>query len=233
MWTEYITPETINGRIWPMAATVAERLWSPASATDTDSMYAHLPILSQFLAYRGLDYASARDAALQRMVGTADVMPLKVLANVVEPPKGYPRGSNREYDAYTPLNHLSDVVAPEADRARQFRVLANRIASGAATPDDLRLARKWLTLWRDNDAALQPLLAQSALTTELAPLSRNLSQSAQIGLDVLDFLEKKKPVKANVKDQDLTTLKTLSKPTAELTNMMIPGVETLLLATKP
>lgn len=34
MWTEQVTPETLDGRIWPRTAGLAERLWSPKDVTD-------------------------------------------------------------------------------------------------------------------------------------------------------------------------------------------------------
>lgn len=232
MWTEYVSPETIDGRIWPRAAVVAERLWSPQDTTSLDSMYARLPVLSQYLTYRGLPYKAIREGALQRMVGNSDPSSLKVLASVVEPPTGFPREGDREYTVYTPLNHLSDVIAAEADQAREFRALASHIVDGTASPTDLQLARKWLTLWRDNDATLQPLLNQSPLTAELTPISYNLSQAAQIGLKSLDALEKHQPLKESAQTADLALLKAMEKPIAELTVRIIPGVELLVHAAR-
>jgi hexosaminidase len=230
MWTEYVSPETIDGRIWPRAAVVAERLWSPQNVTNLDSMYSRLPILVQYLTYRGLPYKATREITYQRMVGNADPTSLKVLAAVVEPPKGFPREGDRAYTVFTPLNHLSDVIPAEADRAREFRNLATRIAAGSATPADLAQARQWLTLWRDNDAALEPVLPQSPLTAELAPISRNLSQAATIGLHALDSIEHHTPESPSTQTADLATLKSISPSIAELTDMVIPGVETLVQA---
>jgi hexosaminidase len=230
MWTEYVSPETIDGRIWPRAAVVAERLWSPQNVTNLDSMYSRLPILAQYLTYHGLPYKATREITYQRMVGNADPTSLKVLAAVVEPPKGFPREGDRAYTVFTPLNHLSDVIPAEADRAREFRNLATRIAAGSATPADLAQARQWLTLWRDNDAALEPVLPQSPLTAELAPISRNLSQAATIGLHALDSIEHHTPESPSTQTADLATLKSISPSIAELTDMVIPGVETLVQA---
>lgn len=230
MWTEYVTPETIDGRIWPRAAAVAERLWSPQEDTNLDSMYARLDILSQYLTYRGIPYKATRELMFQRMVGTADPASLKVLAGVVEPPTGFPREGERAYTVYTPLNHLSDIIPAEADRARQFRDIATRIAAGTATPSDHQLARQWLTLWRDNDNTLQPLLPQSPLTAELTPISHNLSETAKIGLKALDALEQHHSMKATDQTDDLASLKSMGEPIAELRVRIIPGVESLVQA---
>jgi hexosaminidase len=233
MWSEFVIPENMGGRIWPRTAAIAERLWSPKEVTDIDSMYRRLAIVSNDLAYSGQTYQATSEQMLQRMAETADVTPLKVLASVVEPPKEYTRESLGSYNSLTPLNKMVDAVSPESDRAREFHHLANLIATGRANSEELEQARKWLILWRDNDAALQPTLSQSALTAELEPVSRNLSQTAVIGLSALDSLESHKPVSASVLDQQLSFLKSAEAPQAVLLDMVVPAVEVLVKATKP
>jgi hexosaminidase len=116
--------------------------------------------------------------------------------------------------------------------ARQFSDLAKLIASGKATPEQWRQAREWLTLWRDNDARLQPLLMQSKITEELVPLSRGLNQVAVIGLQALDALENNRAIDANTRSQNVSFLKTAAKPQAVLIDMLAPSVELLVQATK-
>ena len=38
MWSEFVTPETIDSRIWPRLAAIAERFWSPPETRDNQSM---------------------------------------------------------------------------------------------------------------------------------------------------------------------------------------------------
>ena len=232
MWSEFVIPENVGGRIWPRTAAIAERFWSPQNVTDIDSMYARLAIVSQKLNWLGQSYDTKRVEMMDRLAGGHASPELKVLASVVEPPKGYAREElGIKYYSYTPLNHLIDTVSPESDRARDFRNVAHRIASGNATPADLHTAREWLTKWRDNDAALQPQLPSSQLTAELAPLSRNLAQAAIIGLAALDSLENRQPI-AKGKQQQLATLKQLEAPQAALLIRIVPGVEDLVSATR-
>ena len=232
MWSEFVTPENIDTRIWPRTAAIAERLWSPQNVRDVDSMYRRLSAVTQNLEYIGLRPRNTTDVMLQRMSGEADPQPLKVLAATVVPPKGYTREQLASYDAFTPLNRLVDAVPPESIAAREFHELAGRIAAGGATDADWQKARQWLVLWHDNDAKLQPLLGQSDLTQELVPVSHNLSQVAEIGLQALDALQKSGPIGADARRRDIETLKAAEKPQAVLLLTVAQSVELLVQATK-
>ncbi len=235
MWAEYVNPQTINSQIWPYLAAIAERFWSPENVRDVSSMYQRLAIVSWKLKHYGLNSQADVDVMLQRMIGDPNPVPLNVFAAVMQPPAGYKRYDLEEgpsYTTFTPLNRLVDVVHPESETARQFNDIAKLIAAGKATPEQWRQARQWLTLWRDNDAQLQPLLVRSKLTQELVPLSQGLHQVAVIGLQALDDLENQRAMDANTRSQNLSVLKSAGQPQAVLIDMVAAPVELLVSATK-
>jgi hexosaminidase len=232
MWTDIVSHENMDNRIWPRTAAIAERLWSPQEVQDIDSMYQRLAIVSRKLGYYGPRHRLITDEMLERMSGESDPVPLKVLASVVQPPRNYDRQDLRTFADFTPLNHLDDAVPPESDTAREFNGIAKRIASGKATPQDWQQARAWLALWRDNDAKLQPLLTRSFLTQDLAPVSRNLSRVAEIGLQTLDDLHENHFVNADMRQRNIEFLKSSEKPQAVLLLMVVPSIELLVQATR-
>src|SRR5467141_3302012 len=232
MWTDIMSDENMDNRVWPRTAAIAERLWSPQQVQEVDSMFHGLAIISQKLGYYGLRHRLITDEMLQRMSGEPDPVPLKVLAAVVQPPRLYERQQLRTFSDFTPLNRLDDAVPPESDTAREFNQIAKRIALGKADTQEWQQPRQWLVLWRDNDAKLQPLLARSYLTQELAPVSRNLSRVAEIGLQALDDLREDRLVSADVWQRNIEFLKSSGKPQAVLLLMVAPSVELLVQATR-
>src|SRR6266581_6030125 len=225
MWTDIVSHENMDNRVWPRTAAIAERLWSPQEIQDVDSMYQRLAIISQKLGYYGLRHRLITEEMLERMSGEPDPVPLKVLAAVVQPPRLYERQQLRTFTDFTPLNHLDDAVPPESDTAREFNEIAKRIASGKATPQEWERAREWLELWRDNDAKLQPLLKRSYLTQDLVPVSHNLSEVANIGLQALDDLQKNRVVSADLRQRNIEFLQSAGKPHAVLLLMVAASVE--------
>src|SRR2546429_1647501 len=78
MWTDIVSHENMDNRIWPRTAAIAERWWSPQEVQDVDSMYQRLAIVSQKLGCYGLRHRRITEEMLERMSGEPDPEPLRV-----------------------------------------------------------------------------------------------------------------------------------------------------------
>jgi hexosaminidase len=232
IWAEFVSGDTIDSRIWPRTAAIAERFWSPQNVRDVDSMYARMAVIDDKLKAYGINHAATTEALLERMSGDTNPEALRVLASVVQPPKGYEREGLKHNTAFSPLNTLADAVPPESEVARQFAQIADYIANGKATPEEWQKAHDWLVLWRDNDAKLQPTLTKSEITAELEPVSKNLHDVAEIGLQALESYHSEAPLSVDTQHQSLDRLTAAEKPQAVLVLMVVAPIEQLVKSAK-
>lgn len=216
MWAEFVSPETVDSRIWPRTAAIAERLWSPQSVTDIDSMYTRLDAVSRWLEWSGLHHRSNYEEMLQRLTANRPTEHLRVLADVVEPVKEYRRGQLRKATQQMPLIRLVDAARPESDTARDFSKHVDALMSGDKSQAEG--VRRQLIVWRDNHQALKPLLTN--LLAEAVPLSDNLSELATAALNALDG----KPVD---KAATAALAKRARAPQGEVLLMVVPALEKL------
>jgi hexosaminidase len=231
MWAEFVSPETIDSRLWPRAAAVAERLWSPVTVRDVDDMHRRLETQSQRLEALGLSHRSAYVPMLQKLVGDAPVEPLKTLADVVEPVKYYARGDVREYRSDTPLDRLVDAARPESETARRFRRQVDAyLKSGPDATRDGEL-RSALARWRDNHALLEPILDRAPRAAEARVHSRDLAAVSRRGVEALDHLGTGHSAPAAWVEEAKADLAIAERPSAsELELAVLPAVRKLVLA---
>jgi len=222
MWSELVTPENVDSRIWPSAAAIAERFWSPEGVMDVDSMYRRLEVVSRELDWVGVTHHSSYPLMLARLAGMHSPEPLQTLADVLEPIKHYGRENAREYTSLTPFNRLVDAVGPESEKARIFAGMVEHWRQNE------NAVRRQLLIWRDSREYLVPLLMKSALLQEDVPLAEDLSAVARAGLEALDYLDAANPAPPAWMQERMVLLDLAAKPHAELLLMIVEPVRKLV-----
>src|SRR5438128_4822570 len=176
MWGEWVSPETIDSRIWHRTAAIAERLWSPRNVIDIEDMYRRLSVISRQLEELGLTHEKNYGMVLRRLAATENTGPLPTLASIIEPVKEYRRYQVRPQTMLSPLTGLVDAARPDSDMAREFGSNVDAFLS-----DALRFAlyrsdvEHTLAEWQSASRALAPLLDRSPALQEARPLENNLT----------------------------------------------------------
>jgi hexosaminidase len=222
MWAELVDAETVDSRIWPRAAAIAERLWSPREITDVDSMYARLEVVSRLLEFAGVTHRSSYQPMLDRLAGDRRSEPLRILADASEA-RGQGTGRHA-HQTDTPLNRFVDAARLESESVRGLELVARRVAAAKpANAADMALLRAQFSQWAANDARFRTLAEDNALLAEVKPLSTGLSALGVAGLRILDCLETGTPAPGDW----------MANETREMARLQRPSAEVLLAAVRP
>ncbi|HWF07128.1 MAG TPA: beta-N-acetylhexosaminidase [Bryobacteraceae bacterium] len=223
MWEELATAENLDAKLWPRLAAIAERFWSPESATDVNSMYVRLDRVNQWLEWIGLTQRSNPDLMLRRLGGDS-AGSLRRFASALEPVKGYERHRNH-YGASSPFNRLVDAIPPESDAAREFRNAVDRYLA-APLPADADRLRKQLDAWSKSVADVRPVLESESLLTEDLAVADALATQCKLGDEALMYATSAAPT--GWKSRAAAALKDANAHHASLLIAITPAVEKLI-----
>lgn len=226
MWSELVTPFTVDSRIWPRTAAIAERFWSAKELRDINSMYARMNTISQLLELTGIQHLSAQEYLLRNIANYQDTDALQRLTTISEPFKIYSRNAlGTQYKTFSPFTLFADACRADASAVRPFRREVKKfIADGDM--DSRKRIMTYLMDWNGLDSALEKLEQQAPLILRIRPYSKRVNEIAGICMQGM----KKGSLSKNEYDTLVNLLKTKEDPEVNLDVELAVAPELLDLA---
>ena len=231
MWGEHIDARTIDSRIWPRTAAIAERFWSPENVRDVEDMYRRLEFASIELEGLGLTHLQSGDAGLRELAGTENIDALRTVASVLEPVSFRERASTQHTDQLTALDSFVDTVRPDPPSRHWFEVSVKRLTAGPSgdAPDRAALAA-WFGKLRDAVPKARKQLEASPRLKEVTTRVDQAAQLAAMGQEALQYLGTGQKAPADWKAKQAAGMEEMKKPSALVRFTILSGVANLVKA---
>lgn len=181
MWAELVTPLTVDSRIWPRTAAIAERFWSAQDVRDVDHMYERLNTMSQFLELVGIQHLKSQEYLLRNISNYQDTHGLRQLTTISEPFKIYSRNAGgTQYKTYSPFTLFADACTADAKAVRSFRKLVDAYVdhSDETVKEDLM---RYFESWEAIADQLKTIEPHAPLVSRVLPYAERVEEIAAIG----------------------------------------------------
>ena len=185
MWTEHVSAETFDSRVWPRTAAIAERLWSPATIRNVEDMYRRMDIISVQLESLGLTHIKNREMMLRRLLNKEDVSSFANLIQYLEPVQGYQRNRADNFTRFSPYSLMVDIAAPDQ---KSVRVLSSLLSDSSLKTDlnKLNHIEQLFKQWIDDANKIKNDAAQVPSVEDFINHANSLADMASIGLAAID-----------------------------------------------
>ncbi|MFT8641940.1 MAG: family 20 glycosylhydrolase [Acetobacter orientalis] len=242
LWTEIVSEEMLDARLWPRAVALAERFWSAPNMCAPTTLYPRLAIMQDKLELLGLESRANTNRMLSRLA-PGETEAARTLLSATAPVRNY--AHNHEFlqirhkvtATEQNLTELADIASPDSFEAERFNQQAAAFVNGQTNLKTSLTA--YLTQWAANDAAFVAAASKHPALTPALPTSHQLKALAQIGLAALNkvppqsWLESAKATLGQAQSEKAASATTkvvtnTPQPAADLINSIVPGIESLL-----
>jgi hexosaminidase len=225
MWAEHLSIESIDSRIWPRMAAIAERLWSPQQVRDVADMYRRLDLMRPRLELVGTGSETHVARMARQLANGQDPAPLERLLELVEPARFGERASIQKLTQHIPLVFAPDAARPEPPSHWAYRSLAAQLFS--ANPGTARASfDSAFASWGRLPGEIERLAAEAPLVRDALPAARGLARVAAIGAEALEGPTG--PERAEWAKGRLAALDTLYRLQGLLRLSVVPAVRLLV-----
>ena len=223
MWSELVTPLTIDSRIWPRTAAIAERFWSAKEVNNIDTMRKRLEVVNFQLEELGITHLKNRDVILRNINKNRNIKALKVLSRICEPLKTYTRNKGgTEYKTFSPFTLFADACIADAEDAFVFD---KQVLLFLKTNDtnNLKSINNYLKKWGQNHIDFMKE-NKNPITQSLEPLSKNVSLISNL---LYTSIQNKKITKEEI-TRGNNLIKKLKEPCQDVELAILNSLEKLL-----
>jgi hexosaminidase len=217
MWSELVDSVTIDSRVWPNAAAIAELSWNATLPIDTINFYQRLIPFSARCTAAGLHHEVYMHPWISAMKLENEEDEVHLICAYLKPVSGYARHkkikTNSGYNTSVPLNTMADMVKPCSEEYMKFVVaVANyRRSITPATKEQLTIL---LNACIQQHEVLQRRLHTDKSLASWIDLSSQLAAAGRIGMhlmkndvnDKMKVLEEIKALELKVSKNDSFTL---------------------------
>jgi hexosaminidase len=231
MWGEHVYARTIDSRIWPRTAAIAERFWSQENVRDVEDMYRRLEFATIELEGLGLTHVQSGDAGLRELAGTEKIDALRTVASVLEPVSFGERYNAQHTDQLTALDSFVDSVRPDPPSRHWFEAAVIRLTadlSGDAT--DRAALAAWFGKLRDAVPEARRQMEASPRLKEVTMRADQVAQLAAMGQEALQYLGTGQKAPADWKAKQAAAMEEMKKPSAMVRFTILPGMANLVKA---
>jgi hexosaminidase len=231
MWGEHVSPRSIDSRIWPRTAAIAERLWSAQSVNNVDDMYRRLWVENLRLEALGLTQVSNEGVGLRQLAGTTAIRPLRVLASVLEPVGFSERYELQHTTQLTPMDHLIDAVTPDPPSRHGMEVLVRDYLANHDAVTGARL-QSIFEHWIAAGPRAEALMQKAPLLNAAEPRAQQLIELGTLGQQALKYIGGSQKAPAGWAQAKLALLDQAAKPVGTVRFTVLDPLRELVKATQ-